>query len=73
MLILVGASGFSYEEAAEVCNCRVGTVKSRVARARSELLHLLTGDNLKSARINSAPIAGLDPSAVLEPVATTSK
>jgi len=73
VLILVGASGLSYEEAAEVCGCAIGTIKSRVSRARSELLHLLTGDNLKSARIDSAPIAGLDPSAVLEPVATTSK
>src|SRR6201992_1599099 len=33
-LILVGASGFSYEETAEICGCAVGTVKSRVTRAR---------------------------------------
>src|SRR5580658_2273089 len=33
-LILVGAGGFAYEEAAEICNCAVGTVKSRVSRAR---------------------------------------
>ncbi|MBU0724803.1 MAG: sigma-70 family RNA polymerase sigma factor [Alphaproteobacteria bacterium] len=37
VLILVGASGFSYEEAAVVCKCAVGTIKSRVSRARSEL------------------------------------
>ncbi len=36
-LILVGAGGFSYEEAAEICDCAVGTVKSRVARARVAL------------------------------------
>ncbi|THD43525.1 MAG: sigma-70 family RNA polymerase sigma factor [Bradyrhizobium sp.] len=36
-LILVGAAGFSYEEAAEICNCAIGTVKSRVSRARSQL------------------------------------
>lgn len=36
-LILVGASGLSYEEAAEVCGCAVGTIKSRVSRARKEL------------------------------------
>lgn len=36
-LILVGAGGFSYEEAAEICGCAVGTVKSRVARARVAL------------------------------------
>src|SRR3974390_686447 len=35
-LILVGASGFSYEETAELCRCAVGTVKSRVHPARLE-------------------------------------
>jgi RNA polymerase sigma-70 factor (ECF subfamily) len=36
-LILVGASGFSYEEAAAICECAVGTIKSRVNRARTRL------------------------------------
>jgi RNA polymerase sigma-70 factor (ECF subfamily) len=36
-LILVGASGLSYEEAAEICDCAVGTIKSRVSRARKAL------------------------------------
>ena len=36
-LILVGASGFSYEESAGICRARVGTIKSRVSRARSRL------------------------------------
>jgi len=36
-IILVGASGFSYEEAAEICECAVGTIKSRVNRARVRL------------------------------------
>src|SRR3954463_16057817 len=40
-LILVGAGGFAYEEAAEICNCAVGTVKSRVSRARRALLEIL--------------------------------
>jgi RNA polymerase sigma-70 factor (ECF subfamily) len=40
-LILVGASGFSYEEAAEICGCAVGTIKSRVSRARTRLTELL--------------------------------
>lgn len=40
-LILVGASGFSYEEAAEICGCAVGTVKSRVNRARKRLSEIL--------------------------------
>jgi RNA polymerase sigma-70 factor, ECF subfamily len=40
-LILVGASGFSYEEAAQICGCAVGTIKSRVNRARSRLAAIL--------------------------------
>ena len=36
-LLLVGAEGFSYEEAAEIAGCAVGTVKSRVNRARARL------------------------------------
>jgi RNA polymerase sigma-70 factor (ECF subfamily) len=37
-LILVGASGFSYEECAKICGCAIGTIKSRVGRARQTLL-----------------------------------
>ena len=40
-LILVGAGGFAYEEAAEICGCAVGTVKSRVSRARKALQSIL--------------------------------
>ena len=40
-LLLVGASGFSYEQAAEICGCAVGTIKSRVNRARNRLAELL--------------------------------
>jgi RNA polymerase sigma-70 factor, ECF subfamily len=40
-LLLVGAQGLSYEEAAQVCNVAVGTVKSRVNRARLKLAYLL--------------------------------
>jgi RNA polymerase sigma-70 factor (ECF subfamily) len=40
-LILVGAGGFAYEEAAAICGCAVGTVKSRVSRARRALQALL--------------------------------
>jgi RNA polymerase sigma-70 factor (ECF subfamily) len=45
-LILVGASGFSYEEAADICECAVGTIKSRVNRARSRLAKLLAVDSI---------------------------
>jgi RNA polymerase sigma-70 factor (ECF subfamily) len=44
-LILVGASGFSYEEAAAICDCAVGTIKSRVNRARTRLAELLSIDS----------------------------
>jgi RNA polymerase sigma-70 factor (ECF subfamily) len=42
-LILVGAGGFAYEEAADICGCAVGTVKSRVSRAR-RALHAILDD-----------------------------
>ena len=41
-IILVGASGFAYEEAAEICGCAIGTIKSRVNRARNRLAELLS-------------------------------
>ncbi|SFR39651.1 RNA polymerase sigma factor [Litoreibacter janthinus] len=44
-LILVGASGFSYEEAAETCGVAVGTIKSRVNRGRAQLAILLKLDD----------------------------
>jgi len=40
-LLLVGGTGLSYEEAADVCGCALGTIKSRVSRARSRLIDLL--------------------------------
>ena len=45
-LILVGASGFSYEDAAGICGCAVGTIKSRVNRARTRLADLLAIDSV---------------------------
>lgn len=41
-LILVGASGLSYEDAASICGCAIGTMKSRVNRARGRLAELLS-------------------------------
>jgi RNA polymerase sigma-70 factor (ECF subfamily) len=49
-LILVGAGGFAYEEAAEICGCAVGTIKSRVARGRVALENLLAEGKLTSRR-----------------------
>ena len=43
-LILVAAAGVSYEEAADIFGCAVGTIKSRVHRARARLIEILDGD-----------------------------
>lgn len=66
VLILVGASGLSYEEASGVCGCAVGTIKSRVSRARGELLRLMAGDALEIARTDAAPVSGSDAMEVFE-------
>src|SRR6478752_6870837 len=42
VLIMVGATGLSYEEAAEICGVAIGTIKSRVNRARTKLAELLS-------------------------------
>src|SRR5258706_5411032 len=49
-LILVGAGGFAYEEAAEICDCAVGTIKSRVARGRVALETIMSDNSLPSRR-----------------------
>jgi RNA polymerase sigma-70 factor, ECF subfamily len=45
VLILVGANGLSYEEAARICEVEIGTIKSRLSRARSKLVELLGLDD----------------------------
>ena len=47
-LILIGAEGFSYEEAALMCGCAVGTIKSRVNRARVKLCEILGVDGAEA-------------------------
>ena len=46
-VILVGASGLSYEEAAHICGCPIGTIKSRVNRARGRLAELLSIESVE--------------------------
>jgi RNA polymerase sigma-70 factor (ECF subfamily) len=58
-LLLVGASGFSYEEAAEICGCAIGTIKSRVNRARSRLAGLLAVDDSEDLGPDSMTRAAL--------------
>ncbi|MEQ8393536.1 sigma-70 family RNA polymerase sigma factor [Thalassobaculum sp.] len=56
-LMLVGGNGLSYEEAAEICGCAVGTIKSRVSRARSALLQLLeSSDHIEFLSDAEAPV-----------------
>ncbi|MFC5738881.1 RNA polymerase sigma factor [Sinirhodobacter huangdaonensis] len=57
VLVLVGASGFAYEEAAQMMGVAVGTVKSRANRARArlaELLHLEKGEDILVAADKAA-------------------
>ena len=51
-IILIGASGFSYEEAAEICGCAVGTIKSRVGRARAALNTMLADGSVPKRSID---------------------
>nr|WP_192876722.1 RNA polymerase sigma factor [Paracoccus jeotgali] len=64
-LILVGALGFSYEEAASMTGVAVGTVKSRANRGRrrlAELLHLADGEELEMTdRSTLAAMSGNSP------------
>jgi len=53
-LILIGASGFSYEEAARICDVRVGTIKSRVSRARARLEDMLNASTPTAALADDA-------------------
>ncbi len=54
-LTLVGASGLTYEEASEICGCAVGTVKSRVNRARAKLSEILGMDEDDDTAASSDP------------------
>jgi RNA polymerase sigma-70 factor (ECF subfamily) len=57
-LVLVGAGGFSYEEAAEICDVAIGTIKSRVARGRAAVVELLENGTLPSRSENASTETG---------------
>jgi RNA polymerase sigma factor (sigma-70 family) len=59
-LILVGAGGFSYDEAADICGVAVGTIKSRVARGRIALEAVLDNNLLPSRRYADTEESALD-------------
>ena len=56
-VILVGAGGFTYKDAAKICNTNTGTMKSRVARGRAALIGVLDGD---TPRLPNSPKHSLD-------------
>ena len=54
-LILVGAGGMSYEEAAQICDCALGTMKSRVSRARTALEDIMARGQFSQKRSDAPP------------------
>ncbi len=52
-LILIGAGALSYEEAAAICDCAIGTMKSRVSRARDSLADIINSGQLNKNRSQS--------------------
>ncbi|WP_159591010.1 sigma-70 family RNA polymerase sigma factor [Chelativorans xinjiangense] len=68
VLVLVGVLGVSYQEAAEICGCAMGTVKSRLNRARLRLLDEL-GENAPRATVEATdehPVASIKSSSFVE-------
>jgi RNA polymerase sigma-70 factor (ECF subfamily) len=63
-LVLVAAEGFSYEQAAAISNCAVGTIKSRVSRARTRLLEIMQleeDDHFAGERYGNTVLVAGDP------------
>ena len=58
-LVLIGAQGLSYEDTARICGTHVGTIKSRMNRARTRLAELMgvTADDLGSDRYVQAVLS----------------
>src|SRR3954452_15120630 len=61
-VLLVGAEGYSYEEAAEICGIKIGTIKSRVNRARRRLAELLGHEDDGDVGPDGTTGAALEPS-----------
>jgi RNA polymerase sigma-70 factor (ECF subfamily) len=64
-VLLIGSSGLSYEEAAQICDCAVGTMKSRVYRARTRLAALMSPDASRQVRHDTTWEAALDTAALI--------
>jgi RNA polymerase sigma-70 factor (ECF subfamily) len=63
VLVMVGASGLSYEQAAEICGVAVGTIKSRVNRARTKLGQLLGIDDVSDIGPDRHALSVVQPNA----------
>ena len=68
-LILVGAGGMSYEEAAQICDCALGTMKSRVSRARAALEEIMARGQFSQKRADT-PAASEAMAAIMDSVET---
>lgn len=55
VLLLIGANGVSYEEAADIMGCAIGTIKSRLARGRVALTALIDGPTYKDEPSEKRP------------------
>lgn len=53
-VILIGAEGMTYDEAAQICGCSIGTIKSRLSRGRERLSSLL-------GETGTEPVSGVEP------------
>jgi RNA polymerase sigma-70 factor, ECF subfamily len=67
VLTMVGASGLSYEEAAAICGVEIGTIKSRLSRARTRLSELLGLNERRESRSNRALVAASGPRGAEDP------
>lgn len=59
VLVMIGVLGISYEEAAVICGCAVGTIKSRLNRARNRMLAYLEAQDPNELLEDNEPARGL--------------
>jgi RNA polymerase sigma-70 factor (ECF subfamily) len=61
VLVLIGVMGMSYDETAGICGCAIGTIKSRLNRARLRLLEELGEASSRSTveRAHMHPVASM--------------